>query len=60
MDYAEDVREFLERKVKAEKLKRVMTEVTEFRSNLGKKTGITGSACRRYPRRSRIWSLKLS
>ena len=44
IDYAEDVRECLERKVKAEKLKRVMKEVNTFRNELGKKTGITESS----------------
>jgi hypothetical protein len=44
MDYAEDVREFLERKVKAEKLKRVMREIDVFRNELGKKTGLTASS----------------
>ena len=44
MDYAEDVRECLERKVKAEKLKRVMKEINEFRIGQGKKTGITQSS----------------
>ena len=41
MDYADDLRECLERKVKAEKLKRKMKEIDAFRSELGKKTGIT-------------------
>jgi len=41
MDYADDVRECLEMKVKAEKLKRKMKEIDEFRNELGKKTGIT-------------------
>ena len=41
MDYADDVRECLEKKVKAEKLKRTMKEIDEFRRELGKKTGIT-------------------
>ena len=44
MDYAEDVRDCLERKVKAEKLKRVMKEINEFRNQMGKKTGITESS----------------
>jgi len=44
MDYAEDVRECLERKVKAEKLKRLMKEIDTFRNELAKKTGITGSS----------------
>ena len=41
MDYADDVRECLERKVKAEKLKHVMKEVDSFRNELSKKTGTT-------------------
>ena len=44
MDYAEDIRECLKRKVKAEKLKRVMKEIDAFRTELGKKTGITVSS----------------
>jgi hypothetical protein len=44
MDYAEDVRECLERKVKAEKMKRVIKEINEFRNVTGKKTGITVSS----------------
>ena len=44
MDFADDVRECLERKVKAEKLNRVMEEVDEFRNKLGKKTGVTASS----------------
>jgi len=44
MDYAEDVRECLERKVKAEKLKRLMKEIDTFRIEIAKKTGITTSS----------------
>ena len=44
LDYAEDIREYLERRVKAEKLKQVMKEIDEFRNKLGKKTGITESS----------------
>ena len=44
LDYADDVRECLERKVKAEKLKRVLKETEKFRIELGKKTGITASS----------------
>ena len=44
MDYAEDVRECLEKKVKTEKLKRIMKEIDEFRNNLSKKTGVTESS----------------
>ncbi len=44
LDYAEDVRECLERKVKSEKLRRVMKETETFRIKIGKKTGITASS----------------
>jgi hypothetical protein len=44
MDFADDVRECLERKVKTEKLKRVMKEIDAFRIELGKKTGTTESS----------------
>jgi hypothetical protein len=44
LDYANDVRECLERKVKAEKLKRVMKEIDSFRIELGKKRGTTESS----------------
>ena len=44
VDFADLVRECLERKVKAEKLKRLMGEVDAFRNDLGKKTGITPSS----------------
>lgn len=44
MDYADEVRECLEKKVKAEKLKRLMKEVDAFRNELGKKTGVTASS----------------
>ena len=44
IDYAEDVRECLERKVKVEKLRRFMREIDAFRNELGKKTGITVSS----------------
>jgi hypothetical protein len=44
MDYAEDIRECLEKKVKAEKLKRLMKEIDTFRNELAKKTGITTSS----------------
>jgi hypothetical protein len=44
IDYAEDVRECLEKKVKAEKLKRLMKETQTFRANLSKKTGTTASS----------------
>ncbi len=44
MNYANDVRECLERKVKAEKLKRMMRDIDSFRNQLGKKTGVTASS----------------
>jgi phage gp16-like protein len=44
LDYAEDIRAFLESKVKAEKLKLVMKEVEAYRAELSKKTGITASS----------------
>ena len=44
MEYADDVRECLERKVKAEKLKRLMKDIDEFRNEIAKKTGITASS----------------
>jgi hypothetical protein len=44
VDYADDIREYLERMVKKEKLKQVMKEVETFRNELGKKTGITASS----------------
>ena len=44
VDYANDVREYLEIKVKQEKLKQVMKETEAFRAELGKKTGLTASS----------------
>jgi arsenate reductase-like glutaredoxin family protein len=44
VNYAEDIREYLERRVKAEKLKQVIKEIDAFRNELGKKTGITESS----------------
>jgi hypothetical protein len=44
VNYAEDVREYLERRVKVEKLKQVTKEINAFRNQLGKKTGITKSS----------------
>ncbi len=43
LDYAEEVRACLERIVKAEKLKKALKEVNEFRNNTGKRTGLTTS-----------------
>ena len=44
VNYSEDIREYLERRVKAEKLKRLMKEIDTFRNELAKKTGITTSS----------------
>jgi len=44
LDYAEDIRECLERKVKAARLKQVMKEIDSFRIELSKKRGITESS----------------
>ena len=44
MDFADDVRECLERKVKAQKIKQLMKEIDAFRNELGKKTGVTASS----------------
>ena len=44
VNYAEDVREYLEKKVKAKKLKQVIKETDAFRNELSKKTGITKSS----------------
>ncbi len=44
LDYADDVRECLERKVKVEKLKRVLKETEKFSIELEKKTGVTASS----------------
>ena len=44
VNYAEDIREYLERRVKAEKLKQVIKEIDAFRTESGKKTGITESS----------------
>jgi len=56
MDFADDVRKCLERKVKTEKLKRVMKEIDTFRIELGKKTG-TRVFRGYYKGKSRSWSL---
>jgi arsenate reductase-like glutaredoxin family protein len=44
IDYAEDVREYLERRVKTEKLRQIVKETDLFRNQLGQKTGITVSS----------------
>jgi len=44
MDYADEVRECLERKVKAEKLKKMLKETDAFRAELARKTGLTKSS----------------
>ena len=41
LDYAEEVRECLERMVKRKKLKQVMRHVDRFRNDLSKKAGVT-------------------
>ena len=41
LDYAQEVRECLERMVKKKKLKQLMKQVDRFRNNLYKKTGVT-------------------
>ncbi len=44
VNYAEDIREYLERRVKVEKLKQVIKEIDAFRNELGEKTKITQSS----------------
>ena len=41
IEYAEEVRVYLERMVKRKKLKQMMKEVDKFRNELGKRTGMT-------------------
>ena len=41
LDYAQEVRECLERMVKRKKLKQLMRQVDKFRNELYKKTGVT-------------------
>jgi mevalonate kinase len=41
LDYAEEVRECLERMVKRKKLKQLMKQVDRFRNDLYKKAGVT-------------------
>jgi hypothetical protein len=41
LDYAQEVRECLERMVKRKKLKQLMKQVDKFRNELYKKTGVT-------------------
>jgi hypothetical protein len=43
VDYAEGVRACLEKLVKVQKAKKALEEASEFRKNLGKKTGVTAS-----------------
>lgn len=43
IDYAEEIRDHLEKMVKRDKLRKVMKEVDGFRRKLGKKTGRTSS-----------------
>ena len=44
MNYTEDIREYLEKRVKAEKLKQIIKETEAFRNDLSKKTPITESS----------------
>ncbi len=44
LDYAQEVRECLERMVKRKKLKQIMRQVDRFRNDLYKKTGVTTSS----------------
>ena len=44
LEYAEEVRAYLERMVKRKKLKQMIKEVDEFRNELGKRTGMTESS----------------
>jgi hypothetical protein len=41
LEYAEEVRVYLERIVKRKKLKQMIKEVDKFRNELGKRTGMT-------------------
>ena len=41
LEYAEEVRVYLERMVKRKKLKQMIKEVDRFRNELGKRTGMT-------------------
>lgn len=41
LDYAEDIRRYLERMVKKKKLKKKLEEVEKFRNDLSKKIGLT-------------------
>ena len=41
LEYAEEVRVYLERMVKRKKLKQMIKEVDKFRNELGKRTGMT-------------------
>ncbi len=44
MNYTEELRDYLEKRVKAEKLKQVIRETETFRKELSKKTQITESS----------------
>jgi len=44
LDYAEDIRVYLEKIVKKKKLKKKMEEVEKFRNELSRKTGLTAAA----------------
>jgi len=43
-DYAEDLRAYIEKEVKIRKLKKTLEKVDKFRTELGKKTGVTVSS----------------
>jgi hypothetical protein len=43
-DYAEDLREYIEKQVKRKKIEKTLQKVDKFRNELGKKTGITQSS----------------
>ncbi len=43
-DYAEELRAFIEREVKRKKIRKTLEKLDKFRSELGKKTGVTISA----------------
>ncbi len=43
-NYADDLRSYIEQEVKRKKLQRALSKLDRFRSELGKKTGITASS----------------
>lgn len=44
IDYADEVRKHLERKVKERKFKKALNEIKKFREHLRKKTGVTSAS----------------